>query len=566
MRGGTVTFAEGAGATPDWIFPIVAPAYFSTANIEQFGRLMWRSLYWIGKNGEPVINSSESMAYPPIYSDGNRKVTVKLKPWRWSDGEPVTARDVQFWFNLVKANKLQDAAYTPGEFPDNVSRFVVDGPSTFTLYLTQPYSPNWYTYNELSQITPLPQHAWDKTSASGKVTNLDLTAAGAKKVFSYLTTQSKHGTTYASNPLWQVVDGPWKLSSYTVEGYAKFVPNTRYSGPGHATISAFVEEPFSSTQSEFNLVKTGKIDYGYVPFPDVPSAPEVTSRGYRIKPWLLWGINYFPLNFNNPALGAVFKQLYFRQALQTLINQQGYIHAFLHGYGVPDYGPVPLKPKSPFLSPAEETNHYPYDPARAKSLLSGHGWAMRRGVDVCTRPGNGPRDCGAGVAASTALNLSMLYASGDPSVAEEMSAFKSDLGRVGVRLNLHSEPFNSVIANAVACKPSQATCSWQLAYWGGGWAYGVDPFPSGEELFLTGATSNFGNYSSPTANRLIEATLHSGGKAAEYAYEDYLARQLPVIWMPRPDVQISAITSSLRGALPQSPITSLTPELWALTK
>ena len=35
-----------------------------------------------------------------------------------------------------------------------------------------------------------------------------------KKIFDYLTTQAKSLSTYATNPLWQVVDGPYKLSAY----------------------------------------------------------------------------------------------------------------------------------------------------------------------------------------------------------------------------------------------------------------------------------------------------------------------------------------------------------------
>src|SRR5262245_60595899 len=48
VTGGTATFAEGPGATPNYIFPMITAAYYSVANIEQFQRLSFRSLYWIG--------------------------------------------------------------------------------------------------------------------------------------------------------------------------------------------------------------------------------------------------------------------------------------------------------------------------------------------------------------------------------------------------------------------------------------------------------------------------------------------------------------------------------------
>jgi len=65
---------------------------------------------------------------------------------------------------------------------------------------------------------------------------------------------------------------------------------------------------------------------------------------------------------------------------------------------------------------------------------------------------------------------------------------------------------------------------------------------------LTGAF-NGGSYSNPTADVLI-GNLSSGGIPALYAYENYLARQLPVLWMPQFDTQISAVTSTLRGVYP----------------
>jgi peptide/nickel transport system substrate-binding protein len=33
-------------------------------------------------------------------------VTITLKHYAWSDGEIVSARDVGFWINMLKANKV----------------------------------------------------------------------------------------------------------------------------------------------------------------------------------------------------------------------------------------------------------------------------------------------------------------------------------------------------------------------------------------------------------------------------------------------------------------------------
>src|ERR1700683_2667379 len=135
-------------------------------------------------------------------------------------------------------------------------------------------TPTWFTYDQLSQITPLPAQTMDKTSASGKVGSNDMTTAGAKAVFAFLTAQSKDVDSYGSNPLWQVVDGPWKLVSYQTDGYAKFAANRAYAGPSKPKLSYFVELPFTSDTSELNVLRSGTtLDYGSLPTEDASQSP-----------------------------------------------------------------------------------------------------------------------------------------------------------------------------------------------------------------------------------------------------------------------------------------------------
>jgi len=65
-------------------------------------------------------------------------------------------------------------------------------------------------------------------------------------------------------------------------------------------------------------------------------------------------------------------------------------------------------------------------------------------------------------------------------------------------------------------------------------------------------------------HQLIYNTVH--GTATLAAYEDYLAYQVPVIWVPGPAYEISEILATLHGAMPQSPIESLIPEDWSFSK
>lgn len=565
VKGGTATYAEAPGTTPNYIFPMLTGAYYSVANIEQFERLSFRSLFWIGNKGKPVVDPGLSLAYTPTYSNNNSTVDIKLRSYRWSDGQPVTARDVSFWINLLQANKKTFAAYVPGEFPDNLKSYKITGAESLQLTLTGPVNPKWFTYDQLSQITPLPQQAWDKTSTSSPVGNYDETAAGAVKVFDYLTSQSKDTATYGTNPLWRVVDGPWTLVQYRSDGYAKFKANRAYSGPTKPTLDYFVEEPFTTDTAEFNVLRSGKtLDYGYLPTQDAAQKSILASEGYTTKVWTSWGTNFFVFNFNNPTIGPIVAQAYVRQAMQSLVDQPSFVRGPLKGYGHTNFGPVPSKPAT-YATKKEITGPWPFKPAKAVSLLEAHGWTVKpNGISACRRAGTGSSDCGKGIAAGTKLSFNLVYASGNVVTTQEMQGLKSDFARAGIDLSLSTAPFDTVIAKAAPCTPSEAACGWQMANWGGGWTYGVDPYPTGDQLFVTGSGSNFSNYSTSVADRLITGTTHGSTTLARY--ENYLAEQVPVIWMPQPAYQISEIRTTLHGAVPQSPIDGLTPENWYFTK
>jgi peptide/nickel transport system substrate-binding protein len=557
------TFALPAGATPDWIFPFIDSAHSSIDNRNQFEYLMYRPLYWFGQNGQPVLNDELSLADPPVYGNGDKTVTITLKNYRWSNGEAVTAQDVAFWLNMLTAEKQNWAYYVPGGLPDNLSGYKIDSQSTITLSFKSAYNPDYFTANELSQITPLPM-AWDKTSAS-TAGSCATTVSSCPAVWQYLYSQAKQVSTYATSPLWQVVDGPWRLAGYQTTGYSAFKPNPKYSGPVKPKLSEFIEEPFTTESAELNVLRSGQISVGYLPVTDISQEQLIAGSGYSLSPWLDAGINYFPENFNNPTVGPIFRQLYFRQALQHLINQPEYISKIWQGYATPTYGPVPVDPPNPYIDSYEKANPYPFSVSAARQLLTSHGWTVRpNGATTCTSPGTGSSDCGAGIAAGAKLSFSLLYASGITEVSQEMQALQSTASQVGIVLNLSQAPFDQVISNSVPCKPSQASCSWQLDNWGGGWSYSMDHFPNGDLIFGTGAGDNFGSYSSATADSLITATDHETGTLP--ADENYLAANLPAVFMPKADYQLTEVQNKLQGVTPQEPTFNIAPESWYFTK
>jgi peptide/nickel transport system substrate-binding protein len=570
VTGGTAVMAEAPSYPPTYIFPYMDSANVSNVNLFDFTYLMYRPLYWFGTGDQPTVNTSLSLANLPTVN--GKTVTITLKPYMWSNGTQVTAQDVMFWLNMELAEPANFFGYTG--FPANTSNIKVVSPTELTMTMDQSYNPTWFLYNDLSQITPMPA-AWDRT-ASGP-SSCDTTVKDCTAVWSYLTGQASHLSGYASSPLWSVVDGPWRLSQFNADGYVVMVPNKSYSGPVKPKLSAFEELPFTTDAAEYNVLRSSssgsKIDVGYLPNQDAPPVQQGQTvganplSGYTLAPIYPWGIDYYAMNFQSSVSdhAAIFKQLYFREAMAYLMNQEAIIKGPLRGYGAVTVGPVAATPATSWLSTqGRQGDPFPYNPGKAKSLLTSHGWTVvPSGVTTCTDPAA----CGPGITKGTALNFNFAYESGVQWVQSEMIQLQANASQVGIKLNLEPKPFAQIIAVAGGnCVATKSPCNWDLANWGFGWSFSPDYLPTGEELFMCGAISNSGGYCDKTDDALIARTLTSSNLQYMYQWQDYLAPQLPVEYQPNAAYTLTEVANDLKGVLPQSPTLSITPENWYFVK
>ena len=214
-----------------------------------------------------------------------------------------------------------------------------------------------------------------------------------------------------------------------------------------------------------------------------------------------------------------------------MVDQPGWIHAFLHDTANPTYGPIPLSPPSPLVNTAPlAKNPYPFSVPAAKQLLSSHGWKVAPGgTTTCQNP----TLCGAGIKAGEGISFNIDYQSGVVAVQNEMNDLDAQAKKIGINIDLTTHPFSTVIGTATACKPSQPICKWQAENWGAGWIYGPADLPTGEPLYFPGAVANYGNYSDPQATKLIDATIV--GRAAQETqalttYDKYMEQSVPVVF------------------------------------
>jgi peptide/nickel transport system substrate-binding protein len=573
-KAGTISWAMQPGTAPNWIFPVVPAASNSVFNTFTFIWEMWRPLLWTVNGTDPEVYAPMSIANPPVYSNGDKTVTVSLKSsYKWSNGQPITANDLLFYIDLTKAAiKVSPAdweGYVPGHFPDNLVSTSEPNATTLVMNLKAAVNPTWFTEDMLGEgpLTPLPSAEWAKESATGAVLPASgWTPAAMTKIFSYLNGQAKSLSTYATNPLWQVVDGPYKLSAYTpANGAFTLVPNTTYGGPHVTPMSSFQGVPFTSNAAEVNAIRAGSIDVGYVPQDAVPQLKQFVSVGYNYFGIPDYGMTFANYNFKDTTgdFNNVIGQLYIRQALAHLVDQQGWITAFMNSAGAPAYGPIPAYPQSPYLPADAATNPYPYSIPTAISILKSNGWTVNPGgTDVCAKAGTAAGDCGAGIPAGTKLAWNYIYSTSPALIGDQATDFVSKAKQAGIEITLQSSNFNYMIQNYIDSAAPANENKWAMEDFGGE----TDaPYATTFGLFNTGGTEQVGDYSNPTADALINASISGGDPAAVKNEASFLTMNQPVQFEPNPDL-IWAWKNTLSATMPQmwENLTQYyaTPEFW----
>jgi peptide/nickel transport system substrate-binding protein len=571
--GGTITQGQLTGQTPTYIFPIAPGAQTSTGTISFLSEL-FMPLYAGPTGAEPKVDYPLSAANPPLFSNGDKTVTIPIKPGlKWSNGAPVDASDVIFWFDLLKAALKESSAnwgqYSPGLMPDNVKSITSKGKYDVVMQLDKPYNPGFFLNNNLQDtdnVYPLPSTAWNVAAANGP--HLDYTnPANAKKIYDYLNKAGASVATFASNPLWKVVDGPFKLQSFSATNSSyNLVPNPNYGGTPKSTAKQVSVQTYTGFTSELNAMKGGSLDVAVGIDPSqLAEAPGLKSQGIDIFGGPGWGWFGGQVNFKDTTnhFDKVISQLYVRQAIDHLINQPAIIKGVYKGAAVAAYGQTPSAPTSPYAPPSATHPTYPFDPAAAVSLLKAHGWkVVPNGTTTCQSAGTSSSECGAGIPKGTPL--SFVWAN-QPQAVSTTGALESEViaseakQAAGINIQLQTKTFNFLVSNYNDANPAAAkfTNDWGVNNFGGLY---TDYYPTGEGTWNPGAGFNTGAYNDPQANALMNASVHSGNVNAVKSEATYISAHLPVFWMPDGDYLL-AVNSKRVGSQPDG-WTSMTQQQW----
>lgn len=578
----TLSVAWGPGTEANAIFPFDNSAHYTQVDVNEFQNLMFRPLYWFGSGASTAVQYPLSLANAPLFlpCGANTCLEINMKNWIFEENnlptsptEPVNCRSVLFWLNMDKA--VGHAQY--GRF---VSTYGITDQllhatcrTSLVVYLEFAGSLNhaWLLDSELSQIVPLPL-AWDKVAnggvpGSGNCSDAIYPNVGpCKNVWVYLNNQNKLYATYATNPLWQWVDGPYRLSAFGVtaglpNGNDILIPNASYSGPVRSIAGRIVYRPFAALAAEVTALQLNQLDIGYSAPNLVSPAPSPCTAGVNLVPLLnnyransgcVWAFNAAYYNFQAGGLaGAEIRQPYIREALQRGVNQVAIIAASDKGYACPTYSPWPG------CFAGGPPNPYPFSVAAGRLLLIGGGWDVNVFPAVCTRP----TGCGVGIPSGSKLAITYTFLASDPFMASQVNAEKANWTAEGFNVTLN--PQLTTAALATFCFSGGPV--WQICqgtgyyeedgyfYSPNSWHYANDYYPSGELLYLA---HNPGSYNDPVMLGDVRAATTAGALLADVTYA---GKQLPFMYQPT-TLTVGELKTCVTGSLPTNPLGDFMPE------
>ncbi|MDQ3548507.1 MAG: ABC transporter substrate-binding protein, partial [Chloroflexota bacterium] len=391
-QGGTLI--EGSFSDISTLLPIIS----SDTASSDFMAAIFESLVTVDPNTlQPVGLLAESW-------EQNEDATVFTFNLRegvaWSDGEPFTANDVLFTYEMY----MNEATGSPrvSDFTAKIESMEVVDDMTITFNLVDPYvdfAVDIMIYGIIAE------HIWADVDPA---------------------TMGQDDGATGLDPSRVVGTGPFLFQEWLIEDHATAVRNDNYWN-GAPYLDEYIFKVVPDQAAGVAQLQTGEIDF-FGGVPESSLAEFEGSEDVDIVDFPTLSFTFYGLNLDTTKT-TLFQDVELRQALLYALDREAMIESIRFGYGEVAVGTMPVL--SWAYQPDQIENTYPYDPELAMQLMDEAGWVV--GADGI-REKDGQR-----------LAFTMYTNAGNLVRESYLTVLQEYWAEVGVEMTPQLEPFPALV-------------------------------------------------------------------------------------------------------------------------
>ncbi|MCY0896836.1 MAG: ABC transporter substrate-binding protein [Alicyclobacillaceae bacterium] len=433
--------------------------------------LIYQPLFYfnlVGPQVYPLVGKSYK------WSNGNRTLTVTLRQGvKWSNGTPVTVKDVVYSFDILKKFPSLD---TSGIWT-HLQSVSAKGSNQVVFQFHSADVP--FGQFVLDDVYIVPKQVWDKYSNPATVTN--------------------------PNP---IGSGPYLLNTFSSQAYT-YKANPLYWG-GEPKVQQLKYLDYSGNESATLALASGKIDWTDLFFPHIHRVYVNKDPQYNHYWFSVGGTNMLYPNLKNPLLS----NLSVRRAISDAINREQLYKVGEYGYEKPATPTaLILPPEKSWLDPnlpAKDT-HFTYSPAKAVKLLESAGF-KRNSQGIFASPSGTP------------LSFTIEVPAGWTDWDADCSLMAHDLKKIGIDATVQELSYGAYYSNIT-------TGHYDLAM--GGSNAGSTPYYLYQSLLEPKNSGNYEQWSNAATTAALNQYRTSSNPTVQrdaiYTLEKAVAKNLPAI-------------------------------------
>jgi len=503
--GGTITY--GALAEPILLNPILSTDTGSAAihGLTNFGLL---------RSGVD-LTMRNNIADRWTWDQATLTWTFWLRPdIRFSDGQPLTSRDVKFTFDTIM-HPDYDGPRRPAM--RHVAEITTDGPHIVRFRMRQVDAP--FLFNLGFGIIPF-------------------------HILGHVPVREHRAHAFSRQP---VGAGPYLLDRIVPGQFTVLIRNPNFWMAPRPYIDRVVFRRYADMHVMQAAFEAGDIDWFTVMPDDVERVRRDFAGRVNFREVPTHGYDYLEVNLQHPIL----RDRRVREALKTAMDRPAMIRSVLREFGrVVNSHQVPTS----WASGAPNLNVYAFNPARAKQLLDEAGWRVPAG----SRDGIRRRD---GSPTGEPLRLEVAWNAGN--------VLRQDAATMTVRYwrEVGVDAFERSYEWSVFLDRNERSLFDTMVI---GWSLGLDPDPFNffhSSMAVRGADGRISGFNTPQfinadVDRLLEAgrlTVDVAERRAIYHQVDQiLNRELPYFWLWQ-RIGIRGVWRHIHGIM-ETPIGTMIPE------